>query len=77
MVLSIHWLIQLGPILWDFKLLRMEFSYNRRKDSTTRLSAATVTDDARERPYKGSPITISDMLNSTVLHPSSAGELIS
>lgn len=31
MVLSIQWLIQLGPILWDFKLLRMEFSYNQRK----------------------------------------------
>ena len=28
MVLGIQWLAQLGPILWDFKNLRMEFSWN-------------------------------------------------
>nr|CAD1832891.1 unnamed protein product [Ananas comosus var. bracteatus] len=31
MVLGIQWLIQLGPILWDFKQLRMEFHFRKRK----------------------------------------------
>nr|CAD1837126.1 unnamed protein product [Ananas comosus var. bracteatus] len=31
MVLGIQWLIQLGPILWDFKQLRMEFQVKDRK----------------------------------------------
>ena len=31
MVLGIQWLAQLGPILWDFKNLRMEFSWNGKK----------------------------------------------
>ena len=31
MVLGIQWLAQLGPILWDFKNLRMKFSWNGKK----------------------------------------------
>ena len=31
MVLGIQWLAQLWPILWDFKNLRMEFSWNGKK----------------------------------------------
>ena len=31
LVLGIQWLAQLGPILWDFKNLRMEFSWNGKK----------------------------------------------
>lgn len=31
MVLGVQWLITLGPILWDFSNLRMEFSLNGNK----------------------------------------------
>nr|CAD1842592.1 unnamed protein product [Ananas comosus var. bracteatus] len=31
MVLGIQWLIKLGPILWDFKQLRMEFYFGEQK----------------------------------------------
>ena len=31
MVLGIQWLGQLGSILWEFKTLRMEFSWNGKK----------------------------------------------
>ena len=31
MVLGIQWPVELGPILWDFKNLRMEFIVNTRK----------------------------------------------
>ena len=28
MILGVQWLTTLGPILWDFEQLRMEFQYN-------------------------------------------------
>lgn len=31
MVLGIQWLAELGPILWDFKRLWMEFKINRKR----------------------------------------------
>jgi len=30
MILGIHWLSTLGPIIWDFYKLEMQFSYRRR-----------------------------------------------
>lgn len=32
MVLGIQWLAELGPILWDFKRLCMEFKINRKRN---------------------------------------------
>ncbi|XP_074271204.1 uncharacterized protein LOC141595129 [Silene latifolia] len=31
MVLGVHWLSSLGPVIWDFEKLRMEFMYKGRK----------------------------------------------
>jgi len=31
MILGVQWLATLGPILWDFEKLRMEFKYNGKK----------------------------------------------
>jgi len=33
MVLGIHWLKSLGPILWDFSVLKMEFQKEGKKVS--------------------------------------------
>lgn len=47
MVMGIQWLILLGPILWDFKQLRMEFAMDGKRiilqrSSTHRLQLMQV-----------------------------------
>lgn len=52
MVLGIQWLVTLGPILWDFSQLQMEFSHAGKKVMLRGLSPNTVKLIAKKQAKK-------------------------